>query len=47
MLVDEDLDEPPGLEPVPEDEVENAKVPNLEVHAAWAKDGQSDPMIWA
>ncbi len=46
VLVDEDLDEPPGLEPIPEDEAENAEVLNPEPSDQWTRDGQFGPMIW-
>ncbi len=46
VVDDDDLDEPPGLEPVPEDEVENDQVPNLEVGNSWSRDGQFGPLIW-
>ncbi len=46
VVVDKDPDEPPGLEPILEDEVENDEVPNLEANDSWARDGQFGPLIW-
>ncbi len=43
VAVDEDLDQPPGLEPVPVDEAENDEVPNLEMGVDEVAFG---PMIW-
>ncbi len=45
-LVDEEADELPGLEPIPEDEVQNAVVLTLEPHAMWMGDERFTPMIW-
>ncbi len=43
VVEDDDLDEPPGLEPVPADEVEMNEVPNLEMPI---HEPQFRPMIW-
>ncbi len=51
LVNEDDVDEPPGLEPIPEDELQNAaalvttSAPAL--LTAWVNDEQFTPMLWA